>query len=144
MLTSFSLNKFRGTTGFAHSHSVLNVGVGSLCRFLCVRLPRWCVRLGVGTRLACGAAHGYGVAATTVAKTRATNVSFIAYECPVRDLMLQVVGRWKAKIANRGRGILRLLNNVHCATRLKCRSAIYSYGMYAAQYVLMSFHLRVQ
>jgi hypothetical protein len=58
MLTSFALRRFIGTIGFAHSHAILKVGVGSLCLFLCVRLL--CVLLDEGTRLACGtgAAHG--------------------------------------------------------------------------------------
>lgn len=66
--------------GLAQSHFSLKVGVGSLCGFFRVRLPLCvllCGRLGVGTRLACGAAHGYGVAATTVAKTMAAIASFI-------------------------------------------------------------------
>ena len=62
------LSKFIGTIGIAHLHGSLNVGVGSLCLWLCVRL---CLRvpLGAGTMLACGAAHGYGVARAAVAKS---------------------------------------------------------------------------
>jgi hypothetical protein len=77
MLTSFALSRFIGTIGLTHSHAILNVGVGSLCLFLCDRLL--CVLLDDGMRLACGAgaAHGYGVAATTVAKMKATRVIFI-------------------------------------------------------------------
>lgn len=109
VLTSFSFNRFRGTIGFGQSHAVLNIGVGSLCGFLCVRFlcDLLCrAPLGVGTRLACGAAQGYGVAATTVAKTRATSVNLILATFVRVDLVLLIVENWEAKVSKCGCGIL--------------------------------------
>lgn len=113
MLTSFALSRFIGTIGLTHSQAILNVGVGSLCLFLCDRLL--CVLLDDGTRLACGAgaAHGYGVAATTVAKTRATKVILILSDPDEVSWM-----RKRAKIANCRCGLLRLLTILRCSTRL--------------------------